>query len=228
MPWRGVSGARVGGLVPLAACALLVPVVDAPDKGRDELHARLRARCRLIQRKQQREVAVDAAPLQATRGAYALPRRGNLDEHTQRRNARCLVQLNEALGARVGGILVKGKARIHLGGHAPGNEAQDFAAKAHQQPVGQFIEGAPTESLHRLAQQRRVLRLLHRAQDERGIRCRVLRLELGDLLEVARVGHDGGELFECVKLVHRKDLKKVPRASLSRQLVVLAMNYTIE
>jgi hypothetical protein len=29
-----------------------------------------------------------------------------------------------------------------------------------------------------------------------------LRLELRQLLEVAGVGHHGGELFECVELVH--------------------------
>jgi hypothetical protein len=43
---------------------------------------------------------------------------------------------------------------------------------------------------------------LHRLEDQRGVGGGVLRLELGQLLEVAGIGHHGGELFEGVELVH--------------------------
>ena len=51
-------------------------------------------------------------------------------------------------------------------------------------------------------EQRGVIRLLHSLEDEGWIGGGILGLEGAQLLETARVGHHGGELFECVELVH--------------------------
>ena len=56
---------------------------------------------------------------------------------------------------------------------------------------------------HRLGQQRRVVGLLHRLQDQRRVGRRVAWRVLRHLLEVAGVGDNGGELLELVELVHR-------------------------
>jgi hypothetical protein len=55
---------------------------------------------------------------------------------------------------------------------------------------------------HGVGQQRRVLRLLHGLEDQRGVGGGVPWRELGELPEVAGVGHDGGELLELFELVH--------------------------
>ena len=56
----------------------------------------------------------------------------------------------------------------------------------------------PPEVAHRLFQQRPVFRLLHGLQDQRRIGGRILRRIGFDRLEVAGVGHDGGELLELL------------------------------
>jgi hypothetical protein len=56
----------------------------------------------------------------------------------------------------------------------------------------------------RFGQQRRVLGLLHRLQDERRVGGGVLRRELRQLAEVAGVGHHGGEGLESIELVHAR------------------------
>ena len=50
-----------------------------------------------------------------------------------------------------------------------------------------------------LFEQRLVVVFLHGLQDQRRIGGRVLRLVLGELLEVAGIGHDGGVLLELVE-----------------------------
>jgi hypothetical protein len=57
-----------------------VPVEDAADEGRDQEHARFRARDRLREREQQGEIAVDAFALELPRGADPFPRRRDLDQ----------------------------------------------------------------------------------------------------------------------------------------------------
>ena len=198
----GVIGARVRRLVPRAARARLVPVVNAAHKRRDEPHLRLPAGHGLAQGKQQREVAVDAAPLQPLCGADAFPRGGNLDEHALHRHALGLIQLDQALGAGVSGVFVKRQARVHFSGNAPRNQRQDFAAKAHQQPVGHFVQRPAAMRCHGLRQQRRVFGLLHGLENERRVGGGVLRLKLRQLAKVARVGHHGSELPERVELIH--------------------------
>jgi hypothetical protein len=99
-------------------------------------------------------------------------------------------------------LAVEGQPRIDFGAHAPGHDAQDLQAEAHQHLVDDLLQRPRAVGLHGLGQQRRVLRLLHRLQDERGVGGRVARGELGELPEVAGVGDDGGVLLELVELVH--------------------------
>ena len=58
---------------------LLIPVVDAAHKGRDEKDARFGARPGLSEREQQRQVAVYTALLQLFGSANALPGGGELN-----------------------------------------------------------------------------------------------------------------------------------------------------
>jgi hypothetical protein len=103
--------------------------------------------------------------------------------------------------AGYGGGGVKAQACVHFGGHAAGDDGQDLAAEAHQQPVHDFVERAATELVHRVLEQGRIVSLLHRLEDERGIGGGVLRLERVKLLEIASVCHHGGELLEGLELV---------------------------
>ena len=88
----GVVGAGVRGFVPGGAGALLVPVVDAADEGRDQLHAGVAAGHGLREAEQQRQVAVDAFAFQHLGGADAFPGGGDLDQHALAADARGFVQ----------------------------------------------------------------------------------------------------------------------------------------
>src|SRR5256885_146741 len=58
--------------------------------------------------------------------------------------------------------------------------------------------------------QRCVLGLLHRLEDERGIGGRIPWLELGQLVEVAGIGHHGRVLSKRIKLVHGTSFGREP------------------
>ena len=206
-----VVGASTGGLIPARARLLLVPVVNAAHKGRDQLHLGLAASHCLGKREQQREVGVDALALQLCSGLNAFPGGGDLDEHTVDVDAFGLVQLNDALSARDGGAGVKAQAGIHFGGNATRHMLEDFAAKTHQQAVNHLVHRAPLPLGHGVLEQRCVLRLLHRLEDQRRVGGGVLRTELGQLQKVASVGNHGSELFEGVELVHGNGLKSGQR-----------------
>ncbi len=197
-----IIGLGVGGLVPLSAGLLLVPVVDAAHEGGDEAHAGLAAGHGLGKGEQQGEVAVDALALQLLGRADALPRGRDLDQDSVAVHALGPVQRDQPARARQRGLCVEAQARIDLSGHAPGDELQDLDPEAHQQSVHQLhLVGHPMLR-DGLGQQRRVLGLLHRFQDERGIGGGILGGVGRQLLEVAGVGDHGGELFEGVELVH--------------------------
>src|SRR5690606_34385149 len=107
----GIFGAGV-----VALHGLLVPVVDPPDEGRDELHARLGTGDRLRQREEQGHVAADALALQDARGLDALPGGGDLDQHAFAGNAALLIERNQVprLFDRAG--RVEAEPRVGLGG----------------------------------------------------------------------------------------------------------------
>ena len=71
-----------------------------------------------------------------------------------------------------------------------------------KQAVDHFVHGQMAKARHSVFHQRLVLGLLHRLENQRGVGGGVLWLKLGQLFEVAGVGHHGGELFESVELVH--------------------------
>ena len=202
----GVVGARLGSLIPVGASLLFVPVVNASDKGRDQLHLGLATSNRLALREQQGQVGVNALLLQLFGRLDAFPGRGDLDQHAVHMHAFGLVELDDALGTGDRGVRVKRQTRIHFGRHAARDDGQNLAAKAHQQAVHDLVQRPAAELLHRLGQQRRVFRLLHRLEDERRIGGRILRLELCQLVEIAGVCHHGGQRFECIELVHGRSL----------------------
>ena len=91
----------VGG--ELALLLRLVPVHDAPDKGRDEKGTRLGGGDGLHEREHERQVAVDAVlGLQDVRGLDAFPGRGDLDEDAFFADADGFVELWEGKEIRRG------------------------------------------------------------------------------------------------------------------------------
>ena len=139
---------------------------------------------------------MDAFTLKHLRGLYALPGRGDFDEHPLLRvYPLCLIQLGNASRPCQSGIGVKAQTGIDFGGHTPRQQGQQFHAKAHQQTVHGFIQRHLGVLGQGLVQQGTVHRHLHRFEDERGVGGGVSRLKLGDLLEVAGVCHHGGELL---------------------------------
>ena len=198
----GVVGTGVVGFDPVRARGLFVPVVNAPDEGRDQLHARLTAGHRLTKGKQQRQVAMDAFALELRRSLDALPGGGDLDQHPLAANALRLVQRHEATRPRHGGGGVKTQAGVHLGGHTPGHMLQDRLTKAHQQVVHHLIQRLPTVGRHGIAQHRGIVGLLHRFQDQGRVGGGILWPELRQLQKVAGVGDHGGVLLEGFELVH--------------------------
>ena len=162
----------------------------------------------LAKREQQRQIATDAFTLEFGRGLNALPGRSDLDQHTLAGTALRLIQRHDATRPRHGGGGVKAQSRIHLGRHTAGNGFQNLTAETHQQVVHHRIQRLAPVRGHGLGQQGRVFGLLHRLQNQGRVGGRVLRLELGQLLEVAGVGDHGGELFEGVELVHGVYLRR--------------------
>ena len=135
----------------------------------------------------------------------AFPCGSNFDEHTFTLDALRFVQGHDALGTRHGGGCVKAQTGIHFGGHTARDGGQNLATKAHQQAVNLRVHRLVAVRCHGGFEQGQVLRLQHRFQNQRRIGGRVLRLKCAELLEVASVGHDGGELFEGVELVHKSN-----------------------
>ena len=211
-PHAGVVRARVVGFDPGGTGRFFVPVVNAPDKRRDQLHLGLGARHRLAKREQQCQVGMNTTLLQLGGSLDALPGGCHLDEHPVNVNALPLVQLNQAFGTGHAGAGIEAQTRIDFCGNPPRNDGQDLAAKTHQQAVSDFIQGAAPELLDRFLQQRAVLGLLHRFQDQRRVGGGIRRLKHFNLLEIASVSHHGGELFEGIELVHA-DIIQLRRAS---------------
>ena len=109
---------------------------------------------------------MNAALLQLFSRLNAFPGCGHLDQHAVNVNALGLVQLDEAFTPRECGIGIKTQARIDLGGHSAWHSRQNFTAKAYQQTVHHFIDCPAPELAHDAGQQRCVIRLLDRLQDQ--------------------------------------------------------------
>ena len=127
---------------------------------------------------------------------YALPGGGDFDQHPFFGiYALRLVQLGDAPRPCKGGIGVKAQAGIDFGGHTPRQQRQNLTTKAHQQTVHGVIQRSLGMLRQGFIQQRAVDGHLHRFENERGVGGGICWLELGHLLEVAGVGHHGGELL---------------------------------
>ncbi|AEK61271.1 conserved hypothetical protein [Collimonas fungivorans Ter331] len=191
----------VGAGVVLAA-GFLVPVIDAADKRRNQLHFGFGAGNRLRQGKQQGQVAMDASLLQHFGGPYAFPGRGDLDQHALAVDAGSFIQLDQGVSFVDAALGIEGQARIGFGGNPARDDFQDFLAEGDQQVVDDVGSRQLRVFLDCLAQQRLVFRLLHRFQDQRRIGGGVARRKCLDRLEIAGIGNDGGVLLELFELVH--------------------------
>ncbi len=192
----------------LRAAVLAVPVVDAPHERRDQRDARLGARHGLREAEKQREVAVDALALEVRGGPDALPRAAHLDQDPLARDARALVEADQLARLGDGARRVEAEARIHFRRHPARHDLQDLAAEVDGEPIHERFRPARLGQAQapRVGQggldERPVLRLLRRLQEERRIGRGVLRPELPHGLDVAGVGDDGGDLLQGVEQRH--------------------------
>ena len=183
-----------------------MPVEDAADERRDQEHAGLRAGRRLREREQQRQVAVDALPLEDLRRADALPRRGDLDEDALAPDAALLVGADDPPRLVDRGRGVEGKIRIDLRRDPPGHDAGKLRAEGDGEPVAHGgrdrlgragLAAAPGE---RLLDERSIGGRLHGLQEKRRIGRAVLRFQAPHRLDVARIGDDDGHGAELLEL----------------------------
>mgnify|MGYP001764508208 CR=1 FL=1 len=86
------------------------------------------------------------------------------------------------------GFRVNVDAHHCTGAEASGGQGQDAGAAAE-------IEHAVAWA-QRLFQQRPVFRFLHRFQDQRRVRRRIMRLEYFHCMKIAGIGNDGGNAFQ--------------------------------
>jgi len=152
---------------------------------------------------------VYAVLLQHARRLDAFPGGSHLDQHPLLGvDAFGAVQRRDAPAACDGAGRVERQPGIDLGRHATRNQRQDLRAETHQQAVDHLVQGFAVMLFDGFIEQRSVLRLLHRFQDERRIGRRVLRLEGGDLVEITGVCDDGGPLAEGIELVHERIIRR--------------------
>lgn len=108
-----------------------------------------------------------------------------------------------------GGLGVEGEAGVDLGGDLAGDDFEDLLAELDQQAVESGVHlcvdiaAGLLGVLDGLIDQLRVLGLLRRGEDERGVGGGILGLVFSDGGEVTRVGDDDGarglELFQGVR-----------------------------
>lgn len=109
--------------VVLAGVVLLVPVQDATDERRDKGDASLSTSDSLAEAEQEGKVAVDAiVPLQFARGLDTFPGGGDLDEDALFLDSKTVVESDELLSLRFGGLLVEGELSVDFGGDAAGDD----------------------------------------------------------------------------------------------------------
>ena len=104
---------------------------------------------------------------------------------------------------------VEAQAGIDLGGHPAGDDLEDLAAEVDQQLVHERLGAVgPVARATAMAYCRAsstrccVLRLLGRLVEQRRVGRRILRLVLGDGLDVAGVGHDRRVALQRFEQVH--------------------------
>ena len=109
---------------------------------------------------------MDAFALQLGSRLDAFPGGGDLDQHAVAANACGLIERHQATGAGHGGSGVKRQACVDFSRDAAGHDLEDLQAKAHQHLVDDLaLRRAPVGG-HGVGQQGRVVRLLHRLQNQ--------------------------------------------------------------
>eukprot|EP00754_Rhynchopus_humris_P018783 Rhum_TRINITY_DN14614_c20_g1::Rhum_TRINITY_DN14614_c20_g1_i1::g.104443::m.104443 len=192
----------------------LVPVEDASHERRDQRHARLRARHRLREGEEQRQVAVDALGLELPAGLDALPRGRELDEHAVLRHAGLLVQRDDLARLGDAAVLVEGQAGVHLRRHTLRHVLQDLQAEVDGQLRRRLVKHLSLRLAvlaavrHGVRRQRLVLLLARGGEQQRRVRGGVLRLVLRDELEVRGVRDNGRVLLEESEDVARGALRR--------------------
>ena len=94
---------------------------------------------------------------------------------------------------------VEGQARVDLGGDAAVDQAEDARAERDQHAIELRGDRLRPVRAQRVDQQRPVLRLLRRLQDQRRVRRGVARAQPFDRREIAGVGDDRRPLLESVQ-----------------------------
>ena len=180
-----------------------------PTNGEIKRHAGFGARHRLREAEEQRQVAVNAFALELGGGANAFPRAADLDQDALARDAGLLVQADQLarLGDGAGGV--EAQSRIDFRRDAAGHDLQDLAAEVDGQAIHERFgarrfrdAGSAIGIGERGFDQRPILRLLRRLQQQRRVGGGVLRPELPHRLDVAGIGHDGGEALERIEQGH--------------------------
>ena len=116
--------------------ALLCQSVIRPDERRDQEHAGIGAGDGLRLVEHQRQVAVDARPLQLLRGADAFPGGGELDEDPLAADLALGIVVDDLLGAGDRGGGVEREVGVDFGGDAARDERRQRRADRDGQAVG--------------------------------------------------------------------------------------------
>ena len=148
-------------------------------------------------------------------GADPFPRGSDLDQHAFFGNSAFLIQADQLARLLNGRRRIEGQPRIHLGRNPARHDLQNFLTENGQQVVDDVADQFRARQIrpfaldHRLVEQWRVFRLRDCLEDERRIRCSVLRGKLPDAFKVAGVSDHSGELLELVELIHGMSLTEI-------------------
>ena len=141
-------------------------------------------------------------------GADPLPGGGDLDQHALTTHPDLLIETDQVTGLVKGCFGIEGKTGVNLRADASRNDLQDLTTEKNQCVVDDLFEKigpCKTRSLvicNRLVEERAILGIKHGLEDQGRIRRGILGLKLTDILKVAGIGDDCGELLERLELVH--------------------------
>ncbi len=183
--------------------AFLCQSYTRPTKGEMSCTPASRTGQCLAEREEQRQVAVDALVLERLGRLDAFPGRRHLDEHAITVDAGPLVKRDQMVRACDRGAGVEAGAGVHLRRDPPGNDLEDLEPEAHDHLVDELRQRQAAVRSDDLVEQRRIGRLLHGLQDQRGVGGGVPGRELRQFPEVAGVCNHGGALLQLLELVHR-------------------------
>ena len=203
-----------------------MPVEDTADERGDELDLRFGAGDGLGEGEKEGEVAMDALFFKDFGGLDAFPCGGDLDQDAVAGNAFLFVGGDQFQRFCDGAFGVEGKAGVHFGGDAAGDDFQDLKAEededAVEDRVGEGLAGEAAVLMFGdgLVDQRAVFLLGRGLEDEGRVGGCILRLEFLHRLEIAGIGDNGGELLELVELCHDRVERKQTVATVNVKYVI--------